>query len=355
MEVADSVSDLDPPGDTYQLAVAPRHVGGASPLWDEAVVDPPAVGKVVRLSVEGSADGFALGEWELAGINPACGGGASLRDDPNLPVVIDLDGVARAGTWDIGADNRTSVQVGFEASWMEDGSWSAFAWEEDGVATVDVILSEPAQVPVMVRYRTEGETAEEGVDYQRAEGTLWFDPGTTRQTITVATVADSEPDDGEVFDIDLFDPAGAVLRGEWVDVVLEDGAPPSRAKFLAAEAQAEEGQGTVQLTVVLDGPAEDALSVSWAVVDQTARVGLHYQPADGVLTFEQGQTTAVIELEIVDDDLAEPDEQLRVVLDGTDGAAEGALRAPRSAVVTISDDDGSMPKNAAAAAHAGRR
>lgn len=79
-------------------------------------------------------------------------------------------------------------------------------------ATFRVTLNKASATPVTVDFATADDgTATPGTDYIATSGTLTFAPGETEKTIEVTILGDLLTEDNEVFFVDLFDAAGAVV------------------------------------------------------------------------------------------------------------------------------------------------
>ena len=100
--------------------------------------------------------------------------------------------------------------------------------QETGAATIDeklvVTLSAASKQTVAVRYATVNGTAHAGSDYDAAQGTLTFAPGTTSQTITVHTHPGAFG--SEAFQLQLSQPAGAMLARAAATATIVNPAPP---------------------------------------------------------------------------------------------------------------------------------
>ena len=75
--------------------------------------------------------------------------------------------------------------------------------EEGETVELAVTLSKASDEAVTVEYRTVAGTAEEGVDYTAATGTLTFLAGSRREVIEVATIEDQEGEADETFRVEL--------------------------------------------------------------------------------------------------------------------------------------------------------
>ena len=101
-----------------------------------------------------------------------------------------------------------------------------------------------------------------------------------------------------------------------------------------------ESAGTVTIGVVREGGSEGVATVNFLTSDDTATAGGDYLGRSGTLRFADGQAYATITITLVDDARNEGDEDFAVSLDKVTGADLGA---PRTARVTIADDDAPPP------------
>ena len=110
---ADSVEDLVPGSPSYRVLVPERTVENEAISWDGVAFDHPEVFKVIELTVwrNGGDDYVHINEWALDSLNPACGQGADLSQNPMHPFSSDIDSKARTGQWDIGADQNEEITV----------------------------------------------------------------------------------------------------------------------------------------------------------------------------------------------------------------------------------------------------
>ena len=240
--------------------------------------------------------------------------GATLRGDTGTGTIIDDD--TDTGTGD--ALPELSIADGTA--------------EEGEVVELAVTLSKASDEAVTVEYRTAAGTAEEGVDYTAAVGTLTFLVGERRATIEVETIEDELAELDEVFTVELSGPSGAVLGdGIGVGTIVDDEAAP---EVTIGDARVDEG-GTAEFEVTLSGASDRAVTVEYRTVAGTAEEGLDYTAATGTLTFEAGERRATIEVGTIEDDLDELDEVFTVELSGPSGAVLG----DGTGVGTIADDE----------------
>lgn len=120
-------------------------------------------------------------------------------------------------------------------------------------------------------------------------------------------------------------------------------APPAYAhdaiSFDAPSFTVTEGDGARAVIVIRRCCHETtATSVRFTMEPGTAEPGVDYTPVDRTLSFTSGQEPAEVEVPILNDDVAEAPETVNLVL--SEPGAGSILGYPRSAVLTIVDDDG---------------
>ena len=105
-----------------------------------------------------------------------------------------------------------------------------------------------------------------------------------------------------------------------------------------SDARAGEADGSMEFFVTV-APSELEMSVNWNTFTETgvgvATAGTDYDAASGTLTFAAGETTRKITVDVLDDELNEPEETFKVVLSGPNNATLG----DSSGAGVIEDDD----------------
>ncbi len=162
--------------------------------------------------------------------------------------------------------------------------------------------------------------------------------GANAATVTVAvpTTDDltDEPDatltlalaDGDAYDL------GAPARAE--AVVRDNEATPALG---VADASASESDDLV-FALTLDPASWQAVSVDWAITPVTAEAADYTGATSGTVTFQPGETSANITLDLADDDLREEEETVEVALSGLRPSSAATL-ADGTATGTIEDND----------------
>lgn len=97
-------------------------------------------------------------------------------------------------------------------------------------ASFSVSLSQAATQPVSVSYSTSDGTAHAGTDYLAANGTLTFNPGETKKTISVTVVPNAALNANTNFLVTLTNASGATLaQAQAKGTIMDNGVPPAPA------------------------------------------------------------------------------------------------------------------------------
>ena len=118
--------------------------------------------------------------------------------------------------------------------------------------------------------------------------------------------------------------------------------PPVLPTLSVADVSMDEGNSgskNAAFTFSLSAAATDAIVVSYATADGTAKAGSDYLAKSGKLTFAVGEKTKTVNVQILGDTLVEDDETFNLVLSGV----VGAKLARSSSVATIRNDDVAPP------------
>lgn len=200
-----------------------------------------------------------------------------------------------------------------------------------------VTLSPSSATPATVRYAISDGTARVADrDYIAASGTLTFNPGETTKTLIVGVRGDVKPEPNETFQVNLNNPAGALLAdGQAQGTILNDDVPAIRIN----DVRRAEGTGAPQafsFTVRLSAPAMQPVTLGYATANGTAKLANRdYRSARGTLTFNPGETTKTLTIIVEGDARREPNETFFVDLSN----ASGATFANRRGIGTILNDD----------------
>jgi len=312
VETAMSVEELEPGSPSYLELVERTDVNHRERGREFVRFASPQEFRVIRLTAwrtDGDPNvpkNIHIGEWWLEGLNPACGQGADHSNLASDSFAGDVDGNARVGAWDIGADQSNELMVGFVNGPVE---W----WEKEGAARAQVMLSEPAPVPVSVRYSTLDGSARADGDYEATKGTLVFEPGEVSKIISVPIKDEGAWESVEDFWVELFDAVGARLDFEWRRFEVRDGTGPVRVRLKDPLMVVSEADRVVNVEFELSKSNSGVTVGSWDVTDHTAFFSTDYRgPGDGApwqnYTVPAGGLGGSVQYEIIHDEELEPDE-----------------------------------------------
>ena len=221
--------------------------------------------------------------------------------------------------------------------------------EDAGNLTLTVNRSEGSDGIVSVKYTVAGVTATPGSDYTDTSDTLEFQDGDAAKNIVVPINDDTIFEGNETFTVTLSDPTGGATVGTTnqtvVTIVENEVFTPGVFSLESAtaevvEADSEGNAGRLTLTVNREGGTDGQVTVDFETsASGDATEGSDFTPISGTLTFEEGQNTKTIEVEILDDSLIDPDETFSVVISNPGGDAILSDTKPITTLVTIVDDE----------------
>ena len=180
-------------------------------------------------------------------------------------------------------------------------------------------------------YSTVSGNAQADIDFTATTGTVTIPAGQQTATITVPIINDSIDELDETFTLQLSNPVNATLVVATATVTIED----DDVSFLSiSDASAQESAGTITFPVSLSNPSSRAVTVNYATAGGSATEGTDYTMKTGTLMIPAGATSTNLAVQLVDDGLAEGDEQFTVTLSSASTAVGDG-----SATITILDDD----------------
>jgi hypothetical protein len=214
------------------------------------------------------------------------------------------------------------------------GSWAA----------PSVVLSRPSAKDVTVHYAYEDGTAKAGLDFSATEGIATIEAGRTTAKLPLQVVADQiDEDDGEHFTVRLSAPQNATVADDTgtITIVDDDAKPQLRVNGAATRV---ENATTMQFSVSLTHPSVHPVTVKLSTGGGTATGGGscqspgtdYVQLSALALTLSPGQTSKTVNVTLCEDQVAEPDETVRMFVSELSSAA--AIGDPEGTGL-IQDDD----------------
>ena len=232
---------------------------------------------------------------------------------------------------------------------------SKFSADEDKVAKLTVVRTGWKSGLASVQYRTKAGSAEEGVDYEKTEGTLNFAANETTKTIEISLIDDANQEGDENFTVELYDVAGGAgfSSPTEAELVIEDDETGSGGSstttngsstsdngvfiFSALEYSVDEQGGTATIRVLRTEGSVGTVTVNYTISDETAQSGKHYQKVNGSLAFNTGETEKTFTISIEDNSNIEGNKTVLLTLTAPAGGA--VLGDRKQAILTIFDDE----------------
>lgn len=214
--------------------------------------------------------------------------------------------------------------------------------EEGDAGTTNAVFTvrvEPlAAEPIAVSYQTENAdaTVADG-DFKARFGSVTIAPAEPYEaTITVPVVGDTRAEEDETFAVLLTSADGAeIVDGEAVGTILND--DESDTVRIAAAPEVPESAGNASVVVERLAPSGDPAQVTVTAGSGTATAEVDFTPVTTVVSWEAGEgETRTVEIPLLDDDLAEGEETIRVEL--TD-PVQATLGSPSAVDLVLLDDE----------------
>ena len=258
-------------------------------------------------------------------------------------VTVTLDSIV-SGDSDVSigaADNATVTIFDEETALIFVEATTPDATEPNVDGQFTVSLSLISSTDTTVTYTVSGD-ATSGDDFVPLTGTATILAGQLSTTIDVSVIDDSILENTENVTVTLDaitdgDPQISIgVSTATVNIADDDSASVS---ITANDSVAGEPSDDGQFTVTLDGVSATDTTISYTISGD-ATDGDDFISLTGEVTILAGQTTATIDVNVVDDSLLEDNETLTVTLDAiTAGDADIAIGTANSDSVTITDDD----------------
>ena len=336
------------PGDPATATVAVKDDDNAAPTGAPLIDDmTPVVGQTLTADPSGidDPDGLTGTSWAWRWLRVSSGGtetqvstgasymviagdvGATLKVEASF---VDDDGteemVESVETAAVEAATRPRVAVARVSGAVEEGKAAQFKLTRTGVTTgVLTVVYDISESGDMVAPDEEGAKS------------VAFGDRVTGVTVMVPTVEDAVHEADSAVTLTLTADAAWDLGTANGQVTVEDDDAPTVAIGTPVAAVAE--GGTLRFPVTLDRAAYLDIRFDYAVTGGTAGAGDHADTGGGTLTVPAGDTTAYIDLDVVDDSVDEPDEETVEVTISDIRPAGAATPGTVTATGTITDDD----------------
>lgn len=208
--------------------------------------------------------------------------------------------------------------------------------EEDQAHTARILvrLWPPRPQPVSVEFDFQDGTAQAGLDYVRAPGTLVFPPGTTNLHLSVTVQGDTADEPDETFLVILRNPVNAALAQSTATCTIVDDDTPALSINNAAVNVGTNSAAVAVLSVSLSTPATEEVRVDYSTRNDTAAAGTDYEAQTGTLIFPPGTRSLPVRIPIAGNTADEGEERFHVTL----ANPQNATLLDPVGVVTITDE-----------------
>ena len=320
------------------LGLVPLDGGGVPDLTDDGSFDQPFDAFSLRVYMKSEVTDFVVS------VNPGEDAEAMLLYGRDEAVPQDFVLVESIDTNGNGV-NQVVLNATVNAPGVLAFNPDTLSVDEDaGVASLTVTRTDGSVGAVSVNYSTIAGTADAGVDFNIASGTLDFADGETSKTLNIPIVNDTAIEANETFSVILSNPSGGATLGTassaTVTIIDDEVAVPGELSLNVSTISVDEDAGTLTLTVDRVGGSDGLVSVTYTTANGTASSGSDYTEESGSLIYQEGETAKTIVIPILDDSDFEGDETFTVTLSNPTG---GATIGTGQTTVTIVDNDVLLP------------
>jgi hypothetical protein len=209
-------------------------------------------------------------------------------------------------------------------------------------ATFTVTLNPVSSQVITAQFTTANGTATAGQDYTATSGTVTFQHGVASSTITVPILGDTTLEPDETFTVTLTTPAGGATigRATATGTIKNDDHAPTFGIADTSVVEGNSGTTPATFTVTLDPASTQVTTVDFTTVSGTAIVGQDFTATSGTLTFQPGETSQTIAVQVTGDTTFEDNELFQVLLSNPTG---GAVLGRAQAYGTIANVDAAGP------------
>lgn len=205
-------------------------------------------------------------------------------------------------------------------------------------AVFNVALSIASSSTVTVDYATVNGSASAPADYVSDSGTLTFTPGEVGKQIAVQVAGDTLVEPNETFSVNLSNPTNATIADDVGLGTITDNDMVTITIGNVTVTEVDAGTSNAVFNVTLSAASGSTVTVTYATVDGSATAGSDYNSIGAtVLTFNPGQVSKQIIVQIVGDTVVEANETFSVNLSNPTNAT---IAGSGFGLGTINDDAG---------------
>jgi hypothetical protein len=212
-------------------------------------------------------------------------------------------------------------------------------------ASFKVSLSGASSATVTVKYATVNSSAVAPGDYTAETNTLTFAPGETSKSVSVDVIGDNLDETDETFTLNLSNATNALIDdGVGAGKIKDNDAQPSISIDDATVNEGNSGTTDAVFTVSLSTPSAFTVTVNYTTANGTAVAPGDYAVKTGTVTFNPGDVSETVSVQVKGDTLDEANEGFTLNLSNAtnatigDGAGAGTIK-DNDATPTLSIND----------------
>jgi hypothetical protein len=198
-----------------------------------------------------------------------------------------------------------------------------------------VSLSHASSQSITVAHATANGSAAAGSDYQATSGELTFDPDQIGKTVTVLVNGDRSGEPNENFFVNLSAATNATIADDQGVGNIQDDEPRISISDVTLQ-EGKKGTTLFTFTVTLSVAYDQAVTMLFRTANGTAANGSDYVARTGTLTFNLGETSKTITIEVKGDNKSEANETFFVDLFSN---SSNSLFTKNRGIGTILNDD----------------
>ncbi|MBT5535514.1 hypothetical protein HOK31_20770, partial [Candidatus Poribacteria bacterium] len=341
---------------TVTLTGAPASPATYSYTVDYVVADGTAIAADGDYTAVVGAQTLAFTEADATTATVAVTLGADALDEPDETLTLTLTAVAGGASIDPAATTATATVTNDDVPALT--ITGVTVGEGDGgpttQATVTVSMDNASTQPVTVQADTADDVAValEGDYVPVVAQAVTIPAGLTSATVGVTVNDDTLDEPNETITISLSAPGGGAsgvaptLSVASATITVDNDDTPT-ISIVDGSASEAEASGVAQALVTLTNASTAAITVTATSAGATATEGVDYTAVAATITIAPGETTATVDVPLIDDGIKEINETLTLTLSAPGG---GATSPPTigdgAAVVTIVNDDDALPATA---------
>jgi len=202
---------------------------------------------------------------------------------------------------------------------------------------------------LLVYYSTSGSSASAGSDYSALSGYVYIYAGQSSASIAVNVIDDATVESSETVRLTISSNAAYNIGSPsyaTVTITDNDSVPPADGPIVtitAPDASAAEPANDGSFRISRTGDTSSSLRVYYSTSGSTASAGTDYVAIPYYIDFSSGQSSATIDVVVMDDSTIESSETVQLTIWDISAYDVGS---PGSASVTIADDDTGAPQEA---------